>query len=154
MRGRSGEEIPVLHRCEARQGRRDACPRPVPRQAAPERKPESDTGPGVQPGGAKGGPGVSGRWSAATLRPREGRTDAPPDRPRPWPSKPLAHAAWAGTSARSRYRRGPRVRAGRGGLPPPGLRAGWRDPGAGNPGPSRGRASLPGFLGLPATPAP
>lgn len=61
-----------------------------------------ETRSGVPPGGARGGPGVSGAW----------RTDGQTDRPTdwvpagiraPWRSPPRAVAAWAGTSARSRY---------------------------------------------------
>lgn len=101
---------------------------PVARQAEPEHS-RRVTGPGNRPGGARGGPCVPGRWSARA-----------PEPPRPWPSPPLASAAWAGTSARSRYCLGGAERAGPGRRLRGSRRVGG-DPGAGTIRPSRGRTS-------------
>lgn len=86
--------------------------------------PPRDSGP--QSGRAErgAGPCVSGRWSAAVRT--DGLTDAQRYPPGSWRSTALVAAAWAGTSARSRYSRlvaGPRGRllryaGGRGGLSP------------------------------------
>lgn len=81
-------------------------------------------GPGVLPGGARGGPRRVCVLSAATVRPREGLTE----RRAAGSSAAMAEraalaAAWAGTSARSRYRRAP---GGLAGTPAPGTLAALR----------------------------
>lgn len=102
------------------------CPRPVHQQAAPELKAAGASGPGVRPGGARGGPrriGALGRGGSPAAG-RTGRATRFLEPPWPWLSTPVAAAAWAGTSARSRYRRGPAV--GRAGPPLSRRRAGCR----------------------------
>lgn len=68
--------------------------------------------------------------------------------PRPWPSPPRASAAWAGTSARSRYWV---LSRGRAGPPPPPRPAGWWGPRCGDTQ-AKPWAHLP--LGLLGDPAP
>lgn len=119
---------------------RPAPPCPGPRQAAPQREPSmtvpanGGAGRGAGRGGARGGPSVPGRRSAATVAGREGRTALGP---RPWPSA-RATAAWAGTSARSRY--GPGCAA----CTAPGHGEGWA-PALGRAGVSRACPGVPGW---------
>lgn len=95
--------------CEAPGPGRARVSAPVDRQAAAEHKPACDSGQESGRAGRGAGSCVSGRRSAATVTPREGLKSAPADTDslRLWPIPPLAAAAWAGTSARSRYCRGP-----------------------------------------------
>lgn len=105
-------------------------PAPVARQAASEHKPACDSGQKSGRAGRGAGSCVSGRRSAATVTPREGPKSAPTDTDalRLWPTPPRAAAAWAGTSARSRYCRGPgsgRVAAAAGSATSGGLAGTW-----------------------------